>query len=420
MAADPRTYLPRVVDEELDDLLRISGAVLIEGPKACGKTETGRRAASSEVRVDVDPQVETIMAVDPALLLTGETPRLLDEWQAESQLWNFVRRAVDDRQQKGQFILTGSAQPVEDARMHSGADRIARLRMRPMTLWESGQSSGEVSLRSLLAGEDPSTVVKEPDLAGIVAALVRGGWPSVQGASLADARTEIQHYVDLLAEVDISAVSDRRRDPNRVRQLLRSLARGSATESSISTLASDVVESGDVLAWETVVDYLDALARLMVVEDVPAWSQHLRSSATLRKAPKRHFVDPSLAVAALGAGPEALMRDLNFTGQLFESLVVRDLRVYGQRHGIRVFHARDSSGREADAVLQRRDGAWMAVEIKLGPGAVDDAANSLLRFAENVDERTGQFLGLLVITGWGLAHRRDDGVQVVPLTALRD
>ncbi|SED66920.1 ATP-binding protein [Ruania alba] len=420
MSADSGAYLPRVVDAELEGLLRISGAVLIEGPKACGKTETGRRVASSEVRVDVDPQVPAMMAVDPALLLSGGTPRLIDEWQGQPQLWNVVRRAVDDRQGKGQFILTGSAQPVEDARLHSGAGRIARLRMRPMTLWESGQSSGEVSLWSLLAGERPSTVVTEPDLPGIIDALVRGGWPSVQGAPLADARTQIQHYVDLLAEVDISAVSNRRRDPNRVRQLLSSLARSSATESSISTLATDVGEGTGSFAWETIVDYLDALSRLMVVEDAPAWSLHLRSSATLRKAPKRHFVDPSLAVAALGAGPEELMRDLNFTGQLFESLAVRDLRVYGQRHGVRVFHARDSSGREADAVLQRRDGAWMAVEIKLGPGAVDHAASSLLRFAENVDERTGECLGLLVVTGWGLAHRRDDGVNVVPLTALRD
>jgi len=420
MTAGQRFYLPRIADGELIARLRRSGAVLIEGPKGCGKTETGRQLAASEVQVDIDPSVATLMAIDPTLVLDGSVPRLLDEWQAQPALWNVVRHAVDERQEKGQFILTGSAHPVEDAQMHSGAGRISRLRMRPMSLWESGFSSGEVSLGALLDGHPPMTVNKEPALETIIDLVVRGGWPGNHDASLADARSQMQDYVDLLVEVDVSRVSDRRRDPIRVRQLLRAVARSVGTEASVATLTRDVAGQSEPLAWETVTDYLDVLTRLMVLDDVPAWSSHLRSSATLRKSPKRHFVDPALAVAALGGGPDQLLQDLEFTGQLFESLVMRDLRVYSQPHGAQVVHARDSYGNEADAIVQRRDGGWLAVEVKLGPGAVDAAAASLHRFVQGVDAtRSGECVGKVVITGWGVAHRRADGVMVVPLTVLR-
>ena len=419
MSAGQKGYRARVVDAELGNRLRRSGAVLVEGPKGCGKTETSRQLAASELQVDIDPRVPGYMEVDPSLMLAGDAPRLLDEWQAQPALWDLVRHAVDERQVKGQYILTGSSHPVEEARLHSGAGRISRMRMRPMSSVESGFSTGEVSLESLLSSEGPEPVDKSPDLDGVIGAIVRGGWPTAQDVSLDDARAQMRDYVDLLAEADAKALGPRRRDPARVALLLQSLARSVATEASISTIATDVGPERGSLARETVVDYLDALTRLMVVEDLPAWPQHLRSSAALRKAPKRHFVDPALAVAALGVGPDSLTRDLNFTGQLFESFVVRDLRVYSQQLDARVFHARDSYGNEADAIVQRRDGPWVAVEIKLGPGAVETAATSLKKFADSVDvDRAGRCAGLVVITGWGLAYRRRDGVDVVPFTAL--
>lgn len=298
------TYLPRVVDAELSLSLASVGAVLIEGPKACGKIETARQAARSEVRLDVDERARSAAAIDPALVLAGETPRPIDEWQREPAIWNHVRRAIDDRQATGQFILNGSAVPPYDETRHTGAGRIIRLRMRPMTLWESGHSSGAVSLAGLLQAEpvrasDPGLTIR--DIAERVAA---GGWPGNLGAPIALTQRRLRGYVGEIARVDVQRVNGARRDPQIVMRLLRSLARNVATATPATRLRADVNGADGNLKEETVSSYLDALARLMITEDLSAWSPALRSRTRLRAASVRHFVDPSLAVAAMRASPE--------------------------------------------------------------------------------------------------------------------
>lgn len=413
------TYLPRVVDAEIATALGAVGAVLLEGPKACGKTETARRAAASELRVDTDPSVDAAMAVDPSLLLEGPTPRLLDEWQVQPALWNHVRRAVDDRGHPGQFILTGSATPDDDARRHSGAGRFARVRMRPMSLVESGHSSGEVSLAAVFDGASPR--LRNDDLAidAVADRVVVGGWPALVGAAPDDAQRAVQDYLATVREIDIPRTTGSRRDPERLGRLVATLARNTATEATVTTLARDAGEDGEPLSRSTVDDYLDALRQLMVLEDQPAWSTHLRSSATLRRTAKRHFVDPSLAAAALAAGPARLRTDLEALGLLFESLVIRDLRVYAGASRGSVHHYRDSYGIEVDAVVVLADGRWGAIEIKLGAGWIDKAAAGLLRFRDNLDRaRTGDPAFLAVVTPSGFGYRRKDGVLVIPVHAL--
>jgi hypothetical protein len=392
---------------------------VVEGPRACGKTATARQIAASEVLLDVDANARQAIAVDPALVLDGPTPRLLDEWQIEPTIWNHVRRAIDDRPDPGQFILTGSAVPPDDITRHTGAGRISRLRMRPMSLFEAGRSAGSVSLVELLEGRmsasaDPGLTVS--DLAEEVAL---GGWPGLRGRGVQDGLLAVRDYLDEIARVDIGRVDGAQRDPNRVARLLASLARNVATHAAMTTLAEDTGGPDDPLKDDTVREYLSALERLMVIEDQPAWAPHLRSRHRLRTAPKRHFVDPSLAVAALRATPDRLLRDLNLFGFLFESLVVRDLRVYAQAADAQVSQYRDSGGLEVDAIVESGDGRWMAFEVKLGQGQIDDAAASLLRFAARIDTaRCGSpaLLGVIVATGYG--YRRKDGVAVIPIGAL--
>lgn len=288
-----------------------------------------------------------------------------------------------------------------------------------MSLSESGQSTAQVGLADLLAGEEPVAPPVSSGAAAIAELVCRGGWPGNLELSTSDARAELRGYVDLIAEVDISRFGPRRRDPDKVRRLLESLARNVATEAPVATLARDVGGASGEPSRATITDYLDALGRLMVVEDQPAWSTHLRSSATLRKAPKRHFVDPALAVAALRASPTSLVQDLNLLGLLFESLVVRDLRIYAQTFDGFVRHVRDSSGQEVDAVVEFGEGRWGAFEVKVGPGAIDKAVESLLRFAATVDtSKVGAPAALTVITGWGFTMRLPSGVNVVPISAL--
>ncbi|MBX3144846.1 MAG: ATP-binding protein [Trueperaceae bacterium] len=417
------TYLPRIVDSELRERLRRAGAVLIEGPKASGKTETARQVTTSEVRIDVDPNVRLQFEVDPNLILEGSTPRLIDEWQVLPELWNYVRRQVDDRKATGQFVLTGSANPVEDHTQHTGLGRFSVLRLRPMSLWESGHSTGEVSLRDVLNGAQPLTRALGEETTSLrfwAERLAIGGWPSNHGADLRSALGWVRDYLQLLREVDLSRVSERRRDPLKVLALLQSIARNTATEAGAKTLADDAEEHGEAIDRATVADYLSALTRLMVLEDQPAWSTRLRSSAALRQAPKRHFVDPSLAVAALAASPSTLIDDLEFMGLLFESLVIRDLRVYTQPLDALISHYRASDGSEVDAIINLPNGDWAAVEVKLGFRAVEAAAKSLLRLAAAVHDTVRKPVALIVITGSGFAYQRPDGVTVIPLSALRD
>jgi predicted AAA+ superfamily ATPase len=359
------------------------------------------------------------MQIDPKRLLVGDTPRLLDEWQEQALIWNYVRHEVDARQTTGQFILAGSANPVEDTKLHSGAGRISRLRMRPMTWSETGFSSNAVSLKSLLAGQTPDSDTLTLGLDDLAGQIARGGWPGQLGRSTPEALANMRAYLSLIAEVDISRVSNRRRDPEKVARLLRSYARNISTPASITTLASDVSGDRNIADRETVADYIEALSRLMIVEDLPAFNAHLRSKASLRKTPKRHFVDPSLAVAALGVDVAALAHDLIYLGFLFESSALRDLRVYAQSLEARFSHYIDSNRHEADIILQLPDNSWAAFEVKLAFSAADEGARSLLRLAEDIDvKKTGRLLALTVITGFGFAHRRPDGVHVVPLATL--
>ena len=414
------SYKARVVDAELSSRLRSAASVVVEGPRASGKTETARRLASSEVLLDIDLEAQEAAKIDPRLILDGSRPRLIDEWQIVPSVWNHVRRASDESGAKAQFILTGSASPVDDVTRHSGAGRIARLRMRPMSLFESGMSSGAVSLGQLLEGVDPAVPDSGLSLGDVALATCRGGWPGTLGDTSHDAQRFVRDYIDEIRRTDVEQADGVRRDPARVLQLLRSLSRNSATEVSMRTLAADSGGSDGPLDPRSVKSYVEALERVFVIENQPAWAPQLRSRSRLRRTPKRHFVDPSLAAAALRVGPDRLLADLNSFGLLFESLVVRDLRVYAQAHDAEVFHYRDDTGLEVDAVVESMDGSWAAFEIKLGGrDRVDDAARSLLRFRDRVDLSKANEPGKLgVITATGLAYQRPDGVAVVPVGLL--
>jgi predicted AAA+ superfamily ATPase len=393
--------------------------VVIEGPKACGKTATARQIAASEVLLDVDLNARQAIGIDPALVLDGPTPRLLDEWQIEPSIWNHVRRAVDERSKPGQFILTGSAAPADDITRHTGAGRIARVHMRPMSLFEVGLSSGEASLGALLQSEARPVSDRRLSIADIAEEVALGGWPGMRSGTSYQRMLAVRDYLDEIVRLDVGRAGVARHDPARVARLLQSLARNVATHAAATTLAFDSGGADGPLKDDTVREYLLALQRLLIVEDQPAWAPRLRSRHRLRTAPKRHFVDPSLAVAALRATPESLLKDLNLFGFLFESLVVRDLRIYAQALDAQVLQYRDSGGLEVDAIVECADGRWAALEVKLGQRQVDDAAESLLRFAQRVDtSRCGEpaLLGVVVAGGYG--YRREDGVAVIPIGAL--
>lgn len=418
----PVLYRPRIVDVELRRRLAAAGAVLIEGPKACGKTATAEQVAASKVFLDIEPALRVMADVDPSLILDGDTPRLIDEWQTAPAIWNHVRRAVDARGgAAGQFILTGSAVPPDDVIRHTGAGRLSRLRMRPMSLYESGHSAGDVSLGAVVEGESVHAQDVGVNVSDLALRIAVGGWPALIAAEPAAALQRVRDYVDEIRRTDIERVDGRRRDPARVLRFLRSLARNTATEARTATLIADTGgPREEPLDERTAYSYLSALERLMIIEDQPAWAPHLRSKARLRDAPKRHFVDPSLAVAALGADPQRIVKDLNFFGFLFESMVVRDLRIYAQAHEAEVFHYRDNSGLEVDAIVQTASGAWAAFEVKLGgEDPIDKGAENLHRLANKVDitgsgEPTA--LGVIVATGYG--YTRADGVSVIPVASL--
>ncbi len=413
-------YLPRIVDAELSLLLEASGAVLIEGPKACGKTETALRAAVSEVRLDRDENAKLMVDLDAGAVLAGETPRLIDEWQLAPSIWNHVRHEVDRRRAPGQFLLAGSAKPADDHTRHSGAGRFSRLRMRPFTLSESGQSSNSISLAKLLQSEPQSAARREMTASSLAEILCVGGWPANIGKPLAAAIRANRGYVREVCHVDIPQASGKSHDPVRVERLLRSLARNVATPVAISKLAADVSGAkGQKLNPDTAAEYLAALTRLMVVEDQPAWSPKLRSRSRLRAAALRHFVDPSLATAALGIAPDRLLADLNYFGFLFESLVIRDLRAYAQAADARVYHYREKDGLEVDAIVETADGRWAAFEIKLGERRIEEGRRNLLRVAQRLAGTDhGKPAALAVIVPSSYGYFRPGEVGIVPINAL--
>jgi len=412
-------YLPRVIDAEVRECLRALPAVLIEGPRACGKTSTGRRHSSSEVMFGADPTARSAAEVDPQRVLRGSRPRLLDEWQLVPSIWNQVRAAADDTGTAGSFILTGSATPTDDLTRHTGTGRITRVQMRPMSLCESGLSSGELGMQELFSARTASAATTEVGLGDLTEAICRGGWPACHTMDLAAAQRYCLGYIGEVSRADIAQLTGERRNPTGVMRLIQSLARNVASEASERTLASDT-GGQQPLHRSTVASYLDSLRRLFVVEELPAWTADLRSRARLRQSPKRLFTDPSLAVAALRANPSRLDSDHALLGLLFEALVVRDLRVYAQALGGQLHHYRDSAGLEVDVIIERGDGQWVAIEVKLGTSAaIDHAADALLKLRDRVDTSVlGPPSNLAVVTASGYGYRRSDGVLVVPVTAL--
>ncbi len=413
-------YRPRSVDAIVEGSLQRRGAVLIEGCRGCGKTWTARSFARSEARLD-DEATLLLAEADPGAVMVGAAPRLLDEWQNAPGLWNRVRRECDDRAVPGQFLLTGSAAPQDDITRHTGVGRIARVLMRPMSLHESGLSDGSVSMQGLFNGEAFSAMPQSGrGLAEIAASICIGGWPASLGLDTEQALLAAGDYLNEIVHLELPAANGVTHNPAAVRRLMRSIARHTATEAKTSTLAADTDAEGPA-GRNTVAAYLDALERVFVIEDQPAWSVQLRSRATLRRAAKRHFIDPSLSAHLLRVSPRRLLADPATLGLLFESLAVRDLRVYSQPERGEVYHYRDDTGLEVDAVIERDDGAWIAAEVKVSPGpdAVDAAARALLRLRSKVrPSRVDDLAAMVVVTSTGAAYRRPDGVQVVPIIAL--
>lgn len=411
-------YLPRVTDRELAARLGVMGAVLIEGPKACGKTATASQVAKTIVRLDEDETARSLVTLDPAALFEGQPPILFDEWQVEPSIWNRVRRQVDDRSERGQFILTGSATPRDDTNRHSGAGRFGVIRMRPMSLFESHHSNGEVSLAALMEGETQTGNGTGLSFDGLLERIVIGGWPGLVDADEDFARDWLSDYLKQIIEVDVPSMGHRR-NPRNLERLLASLARGVGQAVKLSELAKDVGGEAGPVANETLYGYLDALDRLKLTDNSEAWRPHMRSRSRLRAAPVRYFVDPSLGPAALNIGSTELRVDLNATGFHFESLAIRDLRIYAQPLRGEVDTWRDANSNEVDAVVSLRGVRWGAFEVKLNPRAVDEAATALLRFSAKVDtSKHGEPAVLGVITSSGYAGRRPDGVHVIPISTL--
>lgn len=423
---DRAGYRPRVIDRRVEEYLSAFGAICIEGPKWCGKTWTSSYHSKSQIFIG-DPagnfQNRQLAELSPSLVLEGDAPRLIDEWQEVPPLWDAVRYKVDQTQQKGQFILTGSATPNHKGIMHSGAGRIARLRMRPMSLYESGDSSGSVSLEALCHGEISPAMTGDVDIKRLIEFIVRGGWPGSLGLSTPQAALLPMDYLNAVIEDDVYRMDGVKRDTSKMRLLLRSLARNESTTVSNKTLIKDIKAVDDEdMDPSTVSAYLDIFKRLFITDDQPPFSANIRSPVRIKQTGKRHLADPSLACALLKATPKVLLNNLKTLGFLFEALCERDLRIYAESFGANLYHYQDYSGQEIDAVIELQDGQWCAFEIKLGANQIDAAATSLLKIKAQIEKtpqgRPPAVLG--VICGMSNAsYRRPDGVFVVPITSLR-
>lgn len=417
-------YMPRIVDSEIEELMKFMGAVLIEGCKWCGKSTTGAHHAKSMIEFqnpDRRLEFENIKNTKPSLFLIGEKPRMFDEWQMYPVIWDSIRTDVDHSRLKGQYILTGSARPSEGEVMHTGTGRISRITMRPMSLFESGESTGEVSFLDILNGKDINGMSKLTieDIADII---VRGGWPaSIETTSNIKYRYA-KEYVKSIIHEDIKTIDGIERNPEKMMSVLRSLARNISTQVSNSTISFDVKNNFDEdISRPTLIDYLNTLEKLFVIEDVNATNLNFRSKYALRTKPKKYFVDPSIATAVLGMSVNDLINDLNTFGFIFESLCIRDLKIYIQKLGGNVSFYRDEKDFEVDAIIRTDDGKWGAVEIKLGAGYIDEACENLLKFKDRVDiEKSGEPAFLMVLTGTNYSYKRPDGIYVVSIGTLKD
>lgn len=423
-----KQYRKRIADDILKRKLEGKGAVLIEGPKWCGKTTTAEQIAESILYMD-DPEKKaqnvTMSELSPGRLLKGEVPRLIDEWQLAPKLWDAIRFEVDHRGEVGQFILTGSAVPPDTTQItHSGTGRFTWLTMRPMSLFESGDSTGEVSLRALFEGKQEADGESHVTIDRLAFLVCRGGWPQAIGMRDEIALDQAMDYYDAVVHSDINRVDDVRKNPERVKRLMRSYARNQGSQVPNTVIAQDVAVNGEAsLAQETVASYLNALRKIFVVEDMPAWNPNLRSRTAIRSSDTRYYIDPSIAVAALGIGPDDLLADLKTFGFLFETLCVRDLRVFANALNGMVYHYRDKEGLECDAVIHLRNGSYGLIEVKLGGDRlIEEGAGNLKVLQSKIDtDKMKAPSFLMVLTGTGdYAYRRPDGVLVVPIGCLRN
>ena len=422
-----KRYYQRVSDKVLMEHLEAKGAVLIEGAKWCGKTTSAKHIANSFIemdRPDMTEQYQQMARIKPSNLLEGETPHLIDEWQIAPNIWNAVRYEVDRRGEFGQFILTGSSVPAKlEESTHTGTGRIVRMRMRTMSLYESGDSNGKVSLKDLFDGYEISAS-DDHGIDEIAFLICRGGWPAALDRSEKVALKQAFDYYDAVVNDDISRVDGLKRDPERTKRIMKSYARNVATQVSLETIRADVI-SNDIETFdkESLYGYLNALKSIFVIEDSPAWNPNLRSKTAIRTSDTRYFVDPSIAVAALGLGPGDLINDLELMGLIFENLCVRDLRIYADALDGSVYHYRDKTGLECDAVIHLRNGSYGLIEVKLGGDAlINEGAANLLRLSEKIDtDKMEKPAFLMVLCGVApFAYRREDGVFVVPISCLKD
>lgn len=421
-----KDYRPRLIDNIIDSYLDAFGAVCVEGPKWCGKTWTSSYHCKSEIMLgnpDGNFQNRQLAQMSPSLVLEGETPRLIDEWQEVPQLWDAVRYKVDQNGNKGQFILTGSATPNHKGILHSGAGRIAKLRMRPMSLFESGNSSGDISLRDICEGRIEPKILGEVDLRKLIDFIIRGGWPANQETTLKQAAYLPIQYIRAVLDDDVYRIDNVKRDKHKMELLLRSLARNEATTVTNKKLKNDIKEIDDEdIDVETVAAYLDVFQRLFLTDNQKPFEAKLRSSIRIKQAEKRHLSDPSLAAALLNATPEMLLNDLNTLGFLFEALCERDLKIYAESFDAELYHYQDYNNNEMDAVIAMPDGKWCGFEIKLGANQIDMAAENLIKIKNEIKASDGTAPdSLCVICGLSnAAYQRPDGVFVVPITALRN
>ncbi|MCL2712937.1 MAG: DUF4143 domain-containing protein [Methanomassiliicoccaceae archaeon] len=414
-----KRYIPRVVDPEIEKLLNVFGAVQISGCKWCGKSWTGLIHSRSSIFIG-RPKNRAFAETDPEVALKGEEPRLVDEWQDVPALWDAARYNIDFSTKKGKYIFTGSVTPPKDSPEHSGEGRFAPVKMRPMSLFESRDSNGAVSLSKLFQGEMPASSVSDMGYEKIVKLICKGGWPAGLAVKDSDITLIPRMYVEMMVNFDFFKVDGVKRDPVIMRRVLRSLARNNATEARISVLANDVQDADLPLSPITAGGYLDVLKKLFVIEEQEPWMPEIRSSARLRKSPKRHFADPSIAAAALRMRPEAVLRDTETAGFLFESLCYRDLCVYSAPFRGNILYYRDDSGLEADMIIEADDGKWAAAEVKLGYSKVDEAAANLTRLKEKIVAGGGNepvFMMVICATAMS-SYVRDDGIYVVPIDCL--
>lgn len=423
-----KDYRKRIVDEILKMKLEGNGAVLIEGPKWCGKTTTAEQISKSILYM-ANPEEKnqniTLADINPSILLKGNTPRLIDEWQIAPKLWDAVRFEVDHRNEEGQFILTGSSVPADMSEVtHTGTGRFSWLLMRPMSLYESGDSNGGISLKDLFDKKENLAATSELELEDVAFLTCRGGWPRSIFMKENIALEQAFDYFDAIVESDISRVDGVKRNPERVKRLMKSYARNMGTQASNETLKADIIENDvNSLDTDTVQAYINALKAIFVIEEAPAWNPNLRSKTAIRTSDTRYYIDPSIGTASLGIGPNDLLNDLNTFGLMFETLCIRDLRIYSESLNGKVYHYRDANGLECDAVVHLRNGSYGLVEIKLGGDKlIEEGANNLNKLIEKIDtSKMKQPSFAMVITAIGkYAFKRDDGVYVVPIGCLKN